>query len=143
MCVYIVVFVGCCCICGGPHLTWLRQLHGIRVTHSNSQTNCPLKRTPGGRRKSAVVRLSVPVVFASKTSARCRSAKRARPQFLWWACFMPPKGKKQQQGNNPSSSRQMSNERFSAAPRPPYRRTYCMPNCLAMFCSAAAALAVT
>ena len=23
MCVYVVVFVGCCCICGGPHLTRL------------------------------------------------------------------------------------------------------------------------
>ena len=57
MCVYVVVFVGCCCICGGgPHLTWLRQLHGIRVTHSNSQTNCPLKRTPAQIRRCPSVR---------------------------------------------------------------------------------------
>ena len=124
MCVYIVVFVGCCCICGGPHLTWLRQLHGIRVTHSNSQTNCPLKSAPARRqRKSATVPVAArcpahrhcqaAIVFKADSGPACLLA-RARSQFLWWACFMPPKGKKQQQGNNPSSS-QMSNGRFNDA----------------------------
>ena len=53
------------------------------------------------------------IVFKADSGPACLLA-RARSQFLWWACFMPPKGKKQQQGNNPSSS-QMSNGRFNDA----------------------------
>ena len=118
MCVYVVVLVGrCCCICGGPHLTRL----SLRAAAWDSRNPLQFANelsvkahagTPAAERKFALSR-PLPLSWAVCPHRMCEA--RARSQFLWWACFMPPKGKKQQQGNNPSSS-QMSNERFINAP---------------------------
>ena len=113
MCVYVVVLVGCCCICGGPHLTRL----SLRAAAWDSRNPLQFANelsvkahagTPAAERKFALSR-PLPLSWAVCPHRMCEA--RARSQFLWWACFLPPKGKKQQQGNNPSSS-QMSNERF-------------------------------
>ena len=122
MCVYVVVLVGCCCICGGPHLTRLSLRAAAWDSRNPLQFANELSVKARARRRP---RANSPKPAARRHHGPCVPAshvRSARSQFLWWACFMPPKGKKQQQGNNPSSS-QMSNERFinelrSAQPSP-------------------------
>jgi hypothetical protein len=124
MCVYVVVFVGCCCICGGPHLTRLSLRAAAWDSRNPLQFANELSvKAHAGRQPRANSPKPSPVAILC---ARIACAKRARSRFLWWACFMPPKGKKQQQGNNPSSS-QMSNERFINAPYCPVQPSRHMP----------------
>ena len=127
MCVYVVVLVGCCCICGGPHLTRLSLRAAAWDSRNPLQfaNELSVKAHAGGR---AQILLSRPRRYHGPCARiACAKRTRARSQFLWWACFMPPKGKKQQQGNNPSSS-QMSNERFiNARPYCPARPSRHMP----------------
>ena len=117
MCVYVVVLVGCCCICGGPHLTRLSLRAAAWDSRNPLQfaNELSVKAHAGGQPRANSPKPAAAIMPGRVPASHVRSA-RARSQFLWWACFMPPKGKKQQQGNNPSSS-QMSNERFINAAR--------------------------
>ena len=55
MCVYVVVLVGCCCICGGPHLTRL----SLRAAAWDSRN---------------------PLQFANELSVKARARRAARPR---------------------------------------------------------------
>ena len=70
MCVYVVVLVGCCCICGGPHLTRL----SLRAAAWDSRNELSVKAHAGGR---AQIRLSRPRRYHGPC-ARIACAKRAR-----------------------------------------------------------------
>ena len=76
MCVYVVVLVGCCCICGGPHLTRLSLRAAAWDSRNPLQfaNELSVKAHAGGR---AQIRLSRPRRYHGPC-ARIACAKRAR-----------------------------------------------------------------
>ena len=83
MCVYVVVLVGCCCICGGPHLTRLSLRAAAWDSRNPLQfaNELSVKAHAGGR---AQIRLSRPPLSWAVCPLAC--AKRARARAF--AIFM-------------------------------------------------------
>ena len=79
MCVYVVVLVGCCCICGGPHLTRLSLRAAAWDSRNPLQFANELSVKARARRRPgrAQIRLSRPRRYHGPC-ARIACAKRAR-----------------------------------------------------------------
>ena len=82
MCVYVVVLVGCCCICGGPHLTRLSLRAAAWDSRNPLQfaNELSVKAHAGGR---AQIRLSrPPLSWAVCPHRMCEARARAFAIFM-------------------------------------------------------------
>ena len=97
MCVYVVVLVGCCCICGGPHLTRLSLRAAAWDSRNPLQfaNELSVKAHAGGR---AQIRLSRPRRYHGPC-ARIACAKRARVRnFYGGPASCRPRGRSNSKG---------------------------------------------
>ena len=100
MCVYVVVLVGCCCICGGPHLTRLSLRAAAWDSRNPLQFANELSVKARARRRPgrAQIRLSRPRRYHGPC-ARIACAKRARVRnFYGGPASCRPRGRSNSKG---------------------------------------------
>ena len=97
MCVYVVVLVGCCCICGGPHLTRLSLRAAAWDSRNPLQfaNELSVKAHAGGR---AQIRLSrPPLSWAVCPHRMCEARARVR-NFYGGPASCRPRGRSNSKG---------------------------------------------
>ena len=101
MCVYVVVLVGCCCICGGPHLTRL----SLRAAAWDSRNPLQFANelsvkahagTPAAERKFALSR-PLPLSWAVCPHRMCEARARVR-NFYGGPASCRPRGRSNSKG---------------------------------------------